>query len=166
MTAPQPLPEEKVQRRQVLAWELAGSLLIVLAGAALHFLFVWTGYWRPAAIIAVIAGQMVSYKLLTAEGIGRLWLKGLAVALIAVMFVVYSLLSYFPPCNFLFAHPDTGEYGILESYEGHEHEQDHVDWSRFRCLPDRLLAGAMAVTDTIHKDTAKQLGNDFGSPIP
>ena len=203
MTEPQLQTEEKVQRRQVLVWELAGILLIVLAGAALHFLFAWTDYWRPAAIIAgvnestwehfkigfwpmliwalieypflrkitrnywvakcaallvlplviavlfytyttvtghhyliadvsifviaVIAGQTVSYKLLTAEEIGRRWLKGLAVALIAIMVVVYSLLSYYPPRNFLFEHPDTGEYGILESYEGHDQEEDRVD---------------------------------------
>jgi hypothetical protein len=43
------------------------------------------------------------------------------------MVAVYSLLSYFPPRNFLFQHPDTGEYGILESYEGHDHDEDHVD---------------------------------------
>jgi hypothetical protein len=78
-------------------------------------------------VIAVIAGQTVSYRLLTAEAIGRRWLKGLAVALIAILVALYSLLSYYPPRNFLFEHPDTSEYGILESYEGHDHEEGHVD---------------------------------------
>lgn len=203
MTESLPQPEEKVQRRQVFVWELVGILMIVLAGAALHFLFEWTGYWRPAAIIAgvnestwehfkigfwpmliwalieypfirkitrnnrvakcaaflamplvnavlfysytsitgqhyliadviifiiaVIAGQTVSYRLLTAREIGRRWLKGLAIALIVIMVALYSLLSYYPLRNFLFEHPDTGEYGILESYEDHDHEEDHVD---------------------------------------
>ena len=198
MTEAQPQTEEKVQRRQVLIWELAGILLIVLAGAALHFLFAWTNYWQPVAIIAavnestwehfkigfwpmliwavveypflrritrnywvakcaallvlplviavlfytytaitghhyliadvlifviaVIAGQIVSYKLLTAEEIGRRWPKGLAVALIAILVMLYSLLSYYPPGSFLFQHPETGEYGILQSDEGHDHE--------------------------------------------
>jgi hypothetical protein len=44
VTEPQPQTEEKVQRRQVLVWELAGILLIVLASAALHFLLAWTDY--------------------------------------------------------------------------------------------------------------------------
>lgn len=203
MTDPQPQTGEKTQRRKVLAWELTGILLIVLAGSALHFLFAWTGYWRPAAIIAgvnestwehfkigfwpmllwalieypflrsitrnywvakcaallvlplvigvlfysytaitghhylivdviifviaVIVGQMASYRLLTAEGIGRRWLEGLALALIAVSVVLYSLLSYYPPRNFLFEHPETGEYGILENYGGHDHGENHVD---------------------------------------
>jgi hypothetical protein len=43
------------------------------------------------------------------------------------MVAAFSLLSYSPPRNFLFEHPETGEYGILESYEGHDHEKDHVD---------------------------------------
>ena len=78
-------------------------------------------------VIAIIAGQTVSYKLLTAEEIGRRWPKGLAVALTVIMVMLYSLLSYYPPRNFLFEHPETGEYGILKSYEGHDHEEDHVD---------------------------------------
>jgi hypothetical protein len=196
MTESQPKIEEKVQHRQVLLWEVAGILMIILAGSALHFLFAWTGYWWPAAIIgavnestwehlkigfwpmliwalieypflrdrtlnywvakcaallilplmiavpfytytaiigqhyviadasifvgAVIAGQMASYKLLTAGEIGRRWLKGLAVALVAILVVAYSLLTYYPPRNFLFEHPETGAYGILERYEGHD----------------------------------------------
>jgi hypothetical protein len=196
MTESQPQIGEKVQQRQVLLWEVAGILVIIVAGSALHFLFAWTGYWRPAALIAavnestwehlkigfwpmllwalieypflrdrtrnywvakcaallilplmiaapfytytailghhyviadvsifvvaVIAGQMASYKLLTAGEIGGRWLKGLAVALIAVVVVAYSLLTYYPPRTFLFEHPETGAYGILESYEGHD----------------------------------------------
>jgi hypothetical protein len=177
--------------------------MIVVSGALLHFLFEWSGYWRPVAIIAgvnestwehfkigfwpmllwalieypslrkitrnywqakcaaflvlplvtavlfyaytaitghhyliadviifiiaVIAGQMVSYNVLTGEEIGKRWLKGLAIAMIAAMVAAYSLLSYNPPRNFLFAHPESGEYGILDSYEDHDHDEDHVD---------------------------------------
>ena len=38
-----------------------------------------------------------------------------------------SLLSFNAPRNFLFQDPETGEYGILESYEAHEHENDQDD---------------------------------------
>jgi len=78
-------------------------------------------------VISVYPTGDPDMHVLTAEEIGRRWLKGLAVALIAIMVMVYSLLSYYPPRNFLFEHPETGEYGILQSYEGHDHEEDHVD---------------------------------------
>jgi hypothetical protein len=187
--------------RAVIASEIAGIVFIVFSGAALHFLFAWSGYWPPAAvvagvnestwehfkigfwpmllwalieypflrkhtnnyvvakcaalltlplviaalfyaytaitghhfliadivifIIAIIAGQTISYKLLTANEIGKVWLKGLALALVAAMILAYSLLSYYPPRSFLFEHPETGEYGILESYEDHDHSDEH-----------------------------------------
>jgi hypothetical protein len=41
-------------RKMILRWELAGIGLIIVAGSALHFVFEWTGYWRPAALIAVV----------------------------------------------------------------------------------------------------------------
>jgi hypothetical protein len=41
-------------RKPIFRWELAGMALIILAGSALHFVFEWTGYWRPAALIAAV----------------------------------------------------------------------------------------------------------------
>ena len=37
------------------------------------------------------------------------------------MVLAFSLLSYFPLNNPLFAHPETGEIGILSEYD-HDHE--------------------------------------------
>jgi hypothetical protein len=190
--------------RKVLLWEAIGAVLIILAGASLHFVFEWTGYWRPAGLIAavnestwehfkiafwpallyslieypflrrtarsfwvgkfagqlimpavtfvlfygytaitgqhyliadvvifmlsVLAGQVVSYKVLTAGKPASRSLTRVAVAGLAIMILAFSLLSYYPRRNFLFRHPETGEYGILESYEDHDHggqEEEH-----------------------------------------
>jgi hypothetical protein len=37
---------------KIKRWEALGIIFIVIFGASLHFLFEWTGYWRPAALIA------------------------------------------------------------------------------------------------------------------
>ncbi|MFC1640720.1 DUF6512 family protein [Patescibacteria group bacterium] len=37
---------------KILTWEMIGIAAISIAGALLHFVFEWTGYWDPAAIIA------------------------------------------------------------------------------------------------------------------
>ena len=42
----------------IFRWELAGIGFIILAGSALHFVFEWTGYWRPAALIAAVNESM------------------------------------------------------------------------------------------------------------
>jgi hypothetical protein len=66
-------------------------------------------------ILAVIIGQLVSYRFLVAgeirPAIQRYGLIGLA-----VMAVAFSLLTYYPPRFFLFEDPRTNEYGILEYY--------------------------------------------------
>ena len=40
--------------RRVLWWELAGFIVISLAGSALHFVFEWSGYLRAVALIAAV----------------------------------------------------------------------------------------------------------------
>ena len=49
------------------------------------------------------------------------WLRWLALGALAIMIVAFSTLTYYPPKNFLFAHPESGEYGILSDY----HHDDH-----------------------------------------
>jgi hypothetical protein len=188
-------------RRTILLWESIGVVLILLVGTCLHFLFAWTGYWRPAGLIAavnestwehfkmafwpsllyslveypflrrtarnfwvgkcaaqltmplvtvvlfygytsitgrhylsvdvvifflsVVAGQLVSYRVLTARKIAQRAIHRLAIVGLALLILAFSLLSYYPRRNFLFRHPETGEYGILDSYEDHDHDADH-----------------------------------------
>ena len=62
--------------------------------------------------IATVAGQLVSYRILTGPALSpsawRLGTVGLAVMLIA-----FLSLSYFPPRTFLFLDPNMRLYGIL-----------------------------------------------------
>jgi hypothetical protein len=39
---------------RVQRWEIAGIFFIIGFGTTLHFWFEWTGYWRPAALIAAV----------------------------------------------------------------------------------------------------------------
>ncbi|MBN2206842.1 MAG: hypothetical protein JW742_05515 [Candidatus Aminicenantes bacterium] len=41
-------------RRSVALWEAAGAAFIVVAGSALHFVFEWSGGWRPIAWLAAV----------------------------------------------------------------------------------------------------------------
>ena len=68
-------------------------------------------------ISSVIGGQWVSLKILTGSGKKNLRLQNFAIAGLILMLLAFSLLSYYPPRNFLFAHPGTGEYGILRDYD-------------------------------------------------
>ena len=45
-----------------------------------------------------------------------------AIAGLVLRVLAFSLLSTFPLKNFLFAHPETGEYGILSDHD-HNHDQ-------------------------------------------
>jgi hypothetical protein len=74
-------------------------------------------------VIAVAAGQLVSYRTLTLGGLGATPSRLLG-AVLALMIAAYSLLSYFAPACFLFEDPETGGYGILEEYGGHDHDDD------------------------------------------
>jgi hypothetical protein len=76
-------------------------------------------------VVSIIVGQMVSYKLLTTDRAAKQSVQRLAIAGIVVMTLAFSLLSYVPPRTFLFEHPEGGEYGILQSYEDHDHEDEH-----------------------------------------
>jgi hypothetical protein len=72
-------------------------------------------------IVAVIVGQWLSMYLLTRPAIEIPWLRGLALGVLAVMLVAFSLFTYFPPQNFIFEHIDSGQYGILLDYGQHDH---------------------------------------------
>lgn len=70
--------------------------------------------------IAVLAGQLVSYKILTAKQLSYR-VNRIAQASMVLMFVAFSTFTFFPPKIFLFEHfdlKDTGLYGILDNYEG------------------------------------------------
>ncbi len=62
-------------------------------------------------VLAVVVGQVVSYKLLTAPEQKR-WAQGAGVALLLALVAIFSLATYFPPHMALFADPSTGTYGI------------------------------------------------------
>lgn len=69
--------------------------------------------------IAVLAGQFVGFRLLTAERM-RSQLGRAALATLALLTVAFAVFTYYPPRFSLFEHydlQDTGEYGILDDYE-------------------------------------------------
>jgi hypothetical protein len=73
-------------------------------------------------ILSVIGGQWISLTILTRTEKMQSSIQYFAVAGLVFMVVAFSLLSYYPLNNFLFAHPGTGEYGILSEYD---HDHDH-----------------------------------------
>lgn len=73
-------------------------------------------------ILSVIGGQLVSLVILTRTEKELPGARKLALAGLVVMVLAFSLLSYYPLENFIFAHPETGEYGILEDYDHHDHD--------------------------------------------
>jgi hypothetical protein len=75
-------------------------------------------------ILAVIGGQWVSLTILTKTQKMQTRTQNFAILGLVIMLLAFSLLSYYPLKNFLFAHPGTGEYGILSDY-GHDHEHEH-----------------------------------------
>lgn len=65
--------------------------------------------------IAVLAGQVISYKLLTRTPLEKKYTP-YAIGLFVILFVAFSTFTFFPPNIFLFEHLDlknTGLYGIL-----------------------------------------------------
>jgi hypothetical protein len=94
----------KPRSRAVIRWEFTGALFMVLVGSALHFVFVWTGGWRPVALIAAVNESIwehlklafwpgLFWALLPQRGYDlhvreRLAAKGTTLALTAVMIVV------------------------------------------------------------------------------
>ncbi len=43
-----------VDRRAIARWEFAGFFFINLIGSLLHFVFDWSGRWKPLALIAAV----------------------------------------------------------------------------------------------------------------
>ncbi len=41
-------------KNTILRWELSGIPIIFLAGSLLHFVFKWTGEWKPVALLAAV----------------------------------------------------------------------------------------------------------------
>ena len=62
-------------------------------------------------VIAVIIGQVTSYKLLKMNPLPG-WLNGLGIALLLLMTVAFSTLTYFAPGMAIFKDPVSGGYGI------------------------------------------------------
>ena len=74
-------------------------------------------------ILSVIGGQWVSFTILTKTEKIKPIIQMFAIAGLVIMALAFSLLSYYPFKNILFAHPETGEYGILRNYDtDHDHE--------------------------------------------
>jgi hypothetical protein len=68
---------------------------------------------------AILVGQFVSYRFLTAKKIPALDPRYAVIAII-LLTLAFASFTYFPPKLFLFEHMDlanTGQYGILESYD-------------------------------------------------
>jgi hypothetical protein len=72
-------------------------------------------------ILSVIGGQWISFLVLTRTKTLPPITQKLALVGLTLMVLAFSLLSYYPLRNFLFAHPGTGEYGILSDYDRHDH---------------------------------------------
>lgn len=70
--------------------------------------------------LAVLTGQIISYKLLTMPPLSKR-VNNFAIGSLAVMLLAFSTFTFFPPEIFLFEHfdlKDTGLYGILDDYSG------------------------------------------------
>lgn len=72
-------------------------------------------------ILSVIGGQWISLIILTKTKPLGASVQKLALGGLILMVLAFSLLSYYPRENFMFAHPGTGEYGILSDYDEHDH---------------------------------------------
>ena len=73
-------------------------------------------------ILSVIGGQLISLTILTKTKKMQTHTQNFAILGLVIMVLAFSLLSYYPLKNFLFAHPETGEFGILSDYD---HDHDH-----------------------------------------
>ncbi|MBN1938214.1 MAG: hypothetical protein JW843_01410 [Candidatus Aminicenantes bacterium] len=43
-----------MSRKEIFRWEAAGAAFIIIAGSALHFVFEWSGGFRPVAWLAAV----------------------------------------------------------------------------------------------------------------
>lgn len=64
-------------------------------------------------VLAVLAGQMLSYRILLRPAVAS-GVKTIALILLVLMIVAFSLLTFFPPHCPLFCDPRTGQYGLLK----------------------------------------------------
>lgn len=64
-------------------------------------------------IIAVIIGQLVSYKLLTSRKLPQIFDK-LALVLLIIIILSFSLLTFYAPHLTIFRDPISGGYGIID----------------------------------------------------
>lgn len=70
-------------------------------------------------VVAILAGQVVSYRLLTGPVLPAVYTRYAVVAIVGLS-VAFPTLTFFPPRIFLFEHMDlqnTGQYGLLDNYE-------------------------------------------------
>jgi hypothetical protein len=111
-----------------------GLLAMPLITMALFYGY--TAFWHhnlPADIavfvLSVAGGQLLSLWILRKGFNWPSWLRGLCAAGLILMIAAFSTQSYFPRRNFIFAHPGTGEYGILDDYSEHDHGNDGHDSS-------------------------------------
>lgn len=107
------------------------SGLLIMPVITAFLFYGYTVFWHhnlPADIAVFIAsvagGQMLSLYILRIDRILPHVLSIFSFIGIFIMVFLFSTLSYFPRENFLFAHPETGEYGILSDYSDHSHD-DH-----------------------------------------
>jgi len=63
--------------------------------------------------VAVVVGQLLSYRIMIAEE-SRRWLKLAVLLALIVTSIAFLLFSYMPPRIFLFEDPLVHDYGILE----------------------------------------------------
>ena len=102
----------KARTRDIIRWELIGAVFIVLAGSALHFVFAWTGGWRPVALVAAV-NESIWEHLKLAFWPGFFWaLLPLGLSILIMQIAAYALLTYFPPDFRLFVDGRNGLRGI------------------------------------------------------
>jgi len=63
-------------------------------------------------VLAAVAGQALSFRILTAAPLSVDW-KRLALLALVLLLLAFALFTYFPPRNFLFVDPRNGGSGIL-----------------------------------------------------
>ena len=64
-------------------------------------------------VIAIIVGQIVSYKVLSSSQFSN-WINLISWTLFIILGVLFVVFTYFPPELFLFEDPLTGLYGIID----------------------------------------------------
>ena len=93
-----------------------GILLIPLAITVLFYGYTaFTGHILAVDIaifvVAVVIGQMTSYKILTAAALPS-WTKWLGIVLLIIMLIAFATFTYYPPQLPIFRDPLTDGYGI------------------------------------------------------